>query len=42
MANPVKNYKNYDYVKEDIKAVKIACGELPLKVILETDLLTKD
>ena len=34
--------KNYDYVKEDIKAVKIACGELPLKVILETDLLTKD
>lgn len=34
--------KNYDYVVEDIKAVKIACGELPLKVILETDLLTKD
>ncbi len=34
--------KNYDYVREDIKAVKIACGNLPLKVILETDLLTKD
>ena len=34
--------KNYDYVREDIKAVKIACGELPLKVILETDLLTKE
>ncbi len=34
--------KNYDYVVEDIKAVKIAGGDLPLKVILETDLLTKD
>ena len=34
--------KNYDYVKEDIKAIKIACGDIPLKVILETDLLTKD
>ncbi len=34
--------KNYDFVTEDIKAVKIACGELPLKVIIETDLLTKD
>lgn len=34
--------KNYDYVREDIKAVKIACGEKLLKVILETDLLTKD
>ncbi len=34
--------KNYDYVREDIKAVKIACGEIPLKVILETDLLTKE
>ena len=33
---------NWEYVLEDIKAVKIACGELPLKVILETDLLTKD
>ncbi len=34
--------KNYAYAKEDIKAVKIACGDVPLKVILETDLLTKD
>ena len=34
--------KNYDYAVEDIKAVKIAGGDLPLKVILETDLLTKD
>ena len=34
--------KNYDFVREDIKAVKIACGDIPLKVILETDLLTKD
>ncbi len=34
--------KNYDYVVEDIKAVKIACGDLPLKVILETDLLDKE
>jgi len=34
--------KNYDFVREDIKAVKIACGSIPLKVILETDLLEKD
>lgn len=34
--------KNYDFVVEDIKAVKVACLPLPLKVILETDLLTKD
>lgn len=34
--------KNYDYVREDIKAVKIACGTTPLKVILETDLLTSE
>lgn len=34
--------KNYDFVREDIKAVKIACGETTLKVILETDLLTKE
>lgn len=34
--------KDYDYVIEDIKAVKIAAKEAPLKVILETDLLTKD
>ena len=34
--------KNYDYVREDIKAVKIASKDAPLKVILETDLLTKE
>ena len=34
--------RNYDYVREDIKAVKIACGETPLKVILETDLLSSE
>ena len=34
--------KNYDYVREDIKAVKIACGTTPLKVILETDLLNSE
>lgn len=34
--------KNYDYVREDIKAVKIACGDTPLKVILETDLLSSE
>ena len=34
--------KNYNYVLEDIKAVKIACGDIPLKVILETYLLTKE
>ena len=34
--------KNWNFVREDIKAVKIACGDLPLKVILETDLLSKD
>ena len=34
--------KNYNYVLEDIKAVKIACGDIPLKVIIETDLLTKE
>lgn len=34
--------KNYDYVREDIKAVKIASKDSALKVILETDLLTKD
>lgn len=34
--------KDYDFVKEDIKAVKIACGVVPLKVILETDLLDSD
>lgn len=34
--------KDYDYVREDIKAVKIASKTSPLKVILETDLLTQD
>lgn len=34
--------KDYDYVREDIKAVKIAAKDSSLKVILETDLLTKD
>ena len=32
----------YDIVLEDIKAVKAACGEALLKVILETCLLTKE
>lgn len=31
--------KNYDFVKKDVQAVKNACGEKVLKVILETDLL---
>lgn len=34
--------KDYEYVREDINAVKIAAKNSPLKVILETDLLTKD
>lgn len=34
--------KDFDYVREDIKAVKIAAKNSPLKVILETDLLSKD
>ncbi|MBR1942380.1 deoxyribose-phosphate aldolase [bacterium] len=34
--------KNYDYIVEDIKTVKEACGSHLLKVILETDLLTKE
>lgn len=37
----VKN-KDYDFVLNDIKAVREACGLTPLKVILETDLLEKD
>ena len=37
----IKN-KDYDYVVNDIKAVKTACQDKPLKVILETDLLEKD
>ena len=34
--------KNYIYTKNDIETVKKACGNTPLKVIIETDLLTKD
>lgn len=34
--------KNYDYLQKDIETVKHACGEIPLKVIIETDLLTKE
>ena len=34
--------KEYKYVLNDIKSVKSACGETPLKVIIETDLLEKD
>lgn len=38
----VTNIKNkaWDNVLEDIETVKNACGNIPLKVILETDLLT--
>ena len=32
----------YDYIVEEITAVKAACGKHNLKVILETDLLSKD
>lgn len=34
--------KDYKYVLNDIKSVKSACGQTPLKVIIETDLLEKD
>lgn len=34
--------KDYEYVKNDIKAVRYACPNHILKVIIETDLLTKD
>lgn len=37
----IKN-KDYNYVLGDIKIVKNACKDKPLKVILETDLLEKD
>lgn len=37
----IKN-QDYDFVIKDIKAVKEACKNKPLKVILETDLLTKE
>ena len=34
--------KDYNFVLNDIKTVKNACGTRPLKVILETDLLEKN
>lgn len=34
--------KKYDAVQHDIETVKKACGDKALKVILETDLLTKE
>ena len=34
--------KDYDYIVNDVKTVKAACGNHKLKVILETDLLTKE
>lgn len=34
--------KDYEYTRKDIETVKKACGEIPLKVIIETDLLTSD
>ncbi|MCD7878722.1 MAG: deoxyribose-phosphate aldolase, partial [Candidatus Gastranaerophilales bacterium] len=34
--------KEYDYTKKDIETVKKSCGNTPLKVIIETDLLTKE
>jgi len=37
----IKN-KDYDFVINDIKTVKQACKDKPLKVILETDLLDKN
>ena len=34
--------KDFEFVINDIKGVKAACKDKPLKVILETDLLTKE
>ena len=34
--------KDYEFVQKDIEMVKKACKDKPLKVIIETDLLTKD
>lgn len=34
--------KDFNAVQKDIETVKMACADKPLKVILETDLLTKD
>ena len=34
--------KNYDFTQKDIETVKKACADKVLKVIIETDLLTKE
>lgn len=34
--------KNYEFTQKDIETVKHACENTPLKVIIETDLLTKE
>ena len=34
--------KNYDFVRDEIKAIKEACGDKILKVIIETCLLTEE
>lgn len=34
--------KDFDFIINDIKTVKTACKDKPLKVILETDLLSKE
>ncbi len=34
--------RDYEYTKQDIETVKHAIGSVPLKVIIETDLLTKE
>ena len=34
--------KNFEYTLNDIICVKKACNNIPLKVIIETDLLTKE
>ena len=39
--NELKN-KNYDYILNEIKQIKKACGDLILKVIIETALLTEE
>ena len=39
--NELKN-KNYDYVLNEIREIKEACGDLILKVIIETALLSDD
>jgi deoxyribose-phosphate aldolase len=34
--------KKYDLALSDVKGVVMACGQIPVKVIIETDLLTKE